>query len=123
LSIFVGLPKLTELQFVDCPGLSCSLENFSAIAYLLQSGVKIKVSTGEFLTRYNEYSTDNGRVTLPEISHTELQESARVEHIRHQVASAPGGNTHQFTTAFNNIDSTNSPFQVYPATRSENAPG
>lgn len=122
LSLFVGLPKLTELQFVDCPGLSCSTGNFSATADLLQSGVKVKVSTGEFLTRYNEYSTDNGRITLPEISHTERQASARVEHIRHRVASAPSGNTHQFATAFNSIDSTNSLFQVYPTPGSENAP-
>lgn len=120
LSLFVGLSKLTKLQFVDCPGLSCSTENFSATADLLQSGVKLEVSTGEFLARYNGYSTDNGKIRFTEIGNTEIQDPVRVEHLRQHIVSVPGDTTNQVATAFNSIDFTNSLLQVSPASRNEN---
>lgn len=122
LSLFAGLPKLTELQFIDCPGLSLSEENFLAMDNLLQSGVKVEVSTEEFITRYNERSTGLSGIKLPHISNTERQELVQVEGLRQQIAAVPGDTTNQVATEFNDIDSTNSSFQVYPDSRNENAP-
>ncbi|WP_253306390.1 hypothetical protein [unidentified bacterial endosymbiont] len=69
LSIFMGLPKLTDLQFIDCLGLNYYVNNFSAMADLLQSGVKVEV-----LTSHNQGSTDLSSRWLTPIFGTSPQE-------------------------------------------------